>query len=61
MCEFKVMLNGRKVFEDAVHAKEENGNLTLRNILGQTKELRKCRIVEVNVEKEELTVKQTET
>ena len=49
MCEFKVLLNERIVFTDVVYAKEENGKVLLRDILGKSKEYRKCRIVEVDV------------
>jgi len=58
MCEFKVMLNNKKVFEDAIYVKESNGHLLFRNVLGQTKEFTTCHIVEVDVEKEELTITQ---
>jgi len=60
MCEFKVMLSGKKVFEDAIYVKESDGRLLFRNVLGQTKEFKKSRIVEVDVEKEELTIAQAQ-
>ena len=49
MCEFKVILNGKTQFKDVVYAKTENGNVTVKNILGETKEFKNCRIVEVDV------------
>ena len=58
MCEFKIMLNGKKVFEDAIYVRENNDCLLFRNVLGQTMELRGCHIVEVDVEKEELEIVQ---
>ncbi len=56
MCEFKVILDDKKVFEDAIYAREHGDHLLLRNVLGQTKELKGCQIVEVDVEKEELKI-----
>ena len=49
MCEFKVILDRKTVFEDAVYAKTENNNVTVKNVLGQTKEFRNCKITEVDV------------
>jgi len=49
MCEFKVILNGKTQFKDVVYAKTENGNVTVKNILGETREFKNCRIVEVDV------------
>ena len=49
MCEFKVILNGKTQFKDVVYAKTENGKVTVKNILGETKEFKNCRIVEVDV------------
>jgi predicted RNA-binding protein len=49
MCEFKVILNGREVWNDVVYAKVENGKVMLRNVAGELKEFRNCKIVEVDV------------
>jgi predicted RNA-binding protein len=49
MCEFKVILNGREVWNDVVYAKVENGKVMLRNVAGEMKEFRNCKIVEVDV------------
>jgi predicted RNA-binding protein len=49
MCEFKVILNGREVWNDVVYAKVENGKVMLRNVAGEIKEFRNCKIVEVDV------------
>ncbi len=51
MCEFNVVVNGEKVFEDVIYAKEEDGRVILRDILGETKDFPKHRIVEVDVNK----------
>lgn len=49
MCEFNVILNGKTEFNDVIYAKAENGNVTVTNILGETKEFKNCRIIEVDV------------
>ena len=49
MCEFKVILNGNTQFKDAVYAKAEKTNVTVKNIMGQAKEFKNCKIVEVDV------------
>ena len=49
MCEFKVFLNGSKVMEDVVIAKYERGITILSDIVGESKEFKDVRIVEVNV------------
>lgn len=49
MCEFKVILNGIEVFKDVVYAKVENGNVIVRDIIGESEEFRNCKIVEVDV------------
>jgi len=54
MCELKVYLDEKQVFEDAVYATVTNGNITLRNILGQVKEFKDCYIAEVDITSERL-------
>lgn len=49
MCEFNVLLNGKIQFKDVVYATIENGTVTVKNVLGETKEFKNCRIVEVDV------------
>ena len=56
VCEFKVYLDGKMVFEDAIYVKSSGGKITLRNVLGETKELENCQISEVNVSSEKLTL-----
>lgn len=57
MCEFSVYLNETQVFEDAIFCRVVNGKLLMKDILGQTKELMNCHIVEVDVTKERLVLK----
>ena len=49
MCEFNVTLNGKIVFTDVVYAKMEADKVVLRDVLGESKEFRNCRITEVDV------------
>ena len=49
MCEFNVILNGKTQFKDVVYAKVENGNVIVKNVLGETKEFKNCVITEVDV------------
>jgi predicted RNA-binding protein len=49
MCEFNVILNGKTQFNDAVYAKAEGNNVTVKNILGEAKEFKNCKITEVDV------------
>jgi len=49
MCEFNVILNGKTLFKDVVYAKTEGNNVTVKNILGEAKEFKNCKITEVDV------------
>ena len=49
MCEFNVILNGKTQFKDVIYAKAEGGGVTVKNILGEAKEFKGCKIVEVDV------------
>jgi predicted RNA-binding protein len=49
MCEFKVILEGKTVFKEAVHAGIKDGKVTVIDALGQSKEFKNCKIVEVDV------------
>jgi predicted RNA-binding protein len=49
MCEFNVIFNGKTQFKDAVYAKSENNNITVKSIMGETKVFKNCRITEIDV------------
>jgi len=49
MCEFNVILNGKSQFKDVIYAKVEGDNVTVKNILGEAKEFKGCKIAEVDV------------
>jgi predicted RNA-binding protein len=49
MCEFNVILNGKTVFKDVIYAKTESNNVIVKDVLGNSKEFRNCKIMEVDV------------
>ena len=49
MCEFNVIFNGETRFRDVVYAKTEGATVTVKNILGEAKEFKNCKIIEVDV------------
>jgi predicted RNA-binding protein len=49
MCEFNVILDGKTLFRDVIYVKVEGDNVTVRNILGESKEFKGCKIMEVDV------------
>ena len=56
MCEFKVFLNGERIFEDVIYLKAEGNRVILRNILGYSKLVKDSRIVEVDVSSEKVVL-----
>jgi predicted RNA-binding protein len=61
MCEFKVVIDGKVVFEDAVYVKADGGNVVVRDLLGKSKEFENCIILEVNVNSEHLLLASVKT
>ena len=49
MCEFNIILNGKTQFKDVIYAKVEGDSVTVKNILGEAKEFKGCKIVEIDV------------
>ena len=49
MCEFTVILDGKTVFKDAVYAKMESNNIIVKDVLGESKEFKSCKIIKVDV------------
>jgi predicted RNA-binding protein len=54
MCEFKVLKKNEIVFKDAVYAKADGNEVTVRDVLGVSKVFENCAIAEVDVSKERL-------
>jgi predicted RNA-binding protein len=48
MCEFEVILNGKSMFKDVIYAKANGNNVTVRNVLGESREFKDCKITEVD-------------
>ncbi len=59
MCEFKVVLDGQVVAEDVVYARDEGGTVVVRSIVGDSKRLEGCRIIEVDSVHERLVLART--
>ena len=54
-------MDGRKVFDDAVYVKLDNGKITIKNILGEMMQLDNCQITEVDVTSEKLILRSLES
>ncbi|MEM3731378.1 MAG: CooT family nickel-binding protein [Candidatus Bathyarchaeia archaeon] len=59
MCEFTVILNGKAVFKDVVYAKSESNNVIVRDIIGEEREFKNCKIIEVDVNSTRLVLAST--
>jgi predicted RNA-binding protein len=57
MCEFNIILNGKTLFKDAVYAKIQGNKVTVKNVMGETKEFQNCTIDEVDVNGTKLVLK----
>jgi len=49
MCEFNVIVNGKIQLKDVIYAKVDGDNVTVKNILGEAKEFKGYKILEVDV------------
>ena len=49
MCEFNVILDGKTLMRDVIYAKVQGDNVVVRNVMGEAKEYKGCKIVEVDV------------
>jgi len=49
MCEFNIILDGKTQFKDVIYAKIDGGTVVVKNVLGEAREFKNCRIVEVDV------------
>jgi predicted RNA-binding protein len=49
MCEFNVILNGKVEFKDVIYAKVDGEKVIVKNVLGEGKEFKNSKIVEVDV------------
>ena len=58
MCEFNVILDGKVQFKDVIYTKVEEDNVVVKNILGEGKEFKNCKIIEVDVPNTRLVLSQ---
>jgi len=56
MCEFEVSLKEKIVFKDAIYAKVEGNRVIVKDVLGTSKVFEDCRITEIDVGSELLTL-----
>jgi len=56
MCEFNVVLDGEKKFQDVIYAKDEKNTITVKTILGESKQFENCKILEVDVNNAKLVL-----
>ena len=49
MCEFNIILDGKVQFKDVIYTKVDGDNVTVKNIMGESKEFKGCKIIEVDV------------
>lgn len=56
MCEFKVLLQGKAVFSDAIYVKADNRKVIVRDVIGNSKTFENCKIAEVDVSSERLVL-----
>ena len=57
MCEFNIILDGKKIFTEVVYAKDEDNSIKVKTILGEVKEFKNCKIIEIDVNKAKLVLK----
>ncbi len=61
MCEFSALLGGEEVFTDVIYAKTDGSKVILKDVLGHSKVLANCRIVEIDVSSERLVLSSVES
>jgi len=54
MCELSVFIKGENVFKDVIYAKTDGNKVILRDVLGASKVLEDCKIVEIDITSERL-------
>ncbi|MEJ2271213.1 MAG: CooT family nickel-binding protein [Candidatus Bathyarchaeota archaeon] len=54
MCELKVIINQKMVFENAIYAKTIETNIFVKDVLGNSKIFKNHSITEVNIPKEQM-------
>jgi len=60
MCEFNVIIDGKKTYEEVVYAKDIKNTVTVKTVLGEMKEFKNYRIIEVDVNNARLVLKKVQ-
>jgi predicted RNA-binding protein len=60
MCELKVVVNEKQVFENAIYAKASGTEVVVKDVFGKTMEFKNHKIFEINITKEQLTLAELE-
>ena len=60
MCEFNVIIDGIKTFEDVIYAKDEKNAVKVKTVLGEVREFEKYKIIEVDVNNAKLVLKKVQ-
>ena len=61
MCEFNIILNEKTVLKDVVYAKTDGNSVIVKNVLGEAKEFKNCKITEVDVNTTRLVLAELKT
>ena len=56
MCEFRVTLDNKTIFQNAVHAKILGNKIVVQDAIGSSLELEDCAIIEVDIKTELLSL-----
>ncbi|MFA5364496.1 MAG: CooT family nickel-binding protein [Candidatus Bathyarchaeia archaeon] len=59
MCELKVIVNQKQVFENVIYAKTDKNTVEVKDILGNSMTFKNHTITEVNIAKEQLVLTPT--
>lgn len=54
LCELSVFIKGENVFKDVIYAKADGNRVILRDVLGASKVLEDCKILEIDITSERL-------
>ena len=49
MCEFNVIVDGKIQFRDVIYSKVDGENITVKNIMGEAREFKSYKIIEIDV------------
>lgn len=59
MCEFTVIFDGKEVFKDVIYAKTQGNNIMVKDVLGEAREFKNCKVTEIDVNATKLVLSST--